>query len=104
MRRILMALSLACGVVMADDFYTPPADEKNLERQADTAANLPNVLLIGDSISIGYIPVVADLLKGTANVSRPQGQLRRHPVRPEGTEEVAGGYPLAGHPFQLGLA
>ncbi len=67
-----MALSLACGVVMADDFYTPPADEKNLERQADTAANLPNVLLIGDSISIGYTPVVADLLKDKANVSRPK--------------------------------
>jgi len=32
---------------------------------------LPNVLLIGDSISIGYTPAVGELLKGQANVYRP---------------------------------
>ena len=32
--------------------------------------NLPNVLLIGDSISIGYTPYVRDALKGKANVYR----------------------------------
>lgn len=32
---------------------------------------LPNVLLIGDSISIGYTPAVTELLKGQANVFRP---------------------------------
>lgn len=32
---------------------------------------LPNVLLIGDSISIGYTPFVQELLKGKANVFRP---------------------------------
>jgi acyl-CoA thioesterase-1 len=32
---------------------------------------LPNVLLIGDSISIGYTRAVRDLLKGKANVFRP---------------------------------
>ncbi len=33
--------------------------------------NLPRVLLIGDSISIGYTLGVRDLLKGKANVHRP---------------------------------
>lgn len=33
--------------------------------------NLPNVLLIGDSISIGYHLAVRDLLDGQANVFRP---------------------------------
>lgn len=32
---------------------------------------LPRVLLIGDSISIGYTPGVRELLKGKANVHRP---------------------------------
>lgn len=34
-------------------------------------SNLPNILLIGDSISIGYTPFVQELLKGKANVFRP---------------------------------
>jgi hypothetical protein len=33
--------------------------------------NLPNVLILGDSISIGYTPFVKDLLKYNANVFRP---------------------------------
>ncbi|MBT3382911.1 MAG: SGNH/GDSL hydrolase family protein [Prolixibacteraceae bacterium] len=33
--------------------------------------NLPNVLILGDSISIGYTPFVKDLLKYKANVFRP---------------------------------
>ena len=32
---------------------------------------LPNVLILGDSISIGYTPVVREALKGKANVLRP---------------------------------
>ena len=34
-------------------------------------AGLPRVLLIGDSISIGYTLAVRDLLEGVANVHRP---------------------------------
>jgi lysophospholipase L1-like esterase len=33
-------------------------------------ARLPRVLLIGDSISIGYTPVVREMLRGVANVHR----------------------------------
>jgi hypothetical protein len=32
---------------------------------------LPNVLILGDSISIGYTPFVQEYLKGRANVFRP---------------------------------
>lgn len=33
--------------------------------------DLPNVLILGDSISIGYTPFVREMLKGRANVFRP---------------------------------
>lgn len=33
--------------------------------------NLPNILIIGDSISIGYTKYVQEMLKGKANVYRP---------------------------------
>ena len=33
--------------------------------------NLPNVLILGDSISIGYTPFVKEMLAGKANVYRP---------------------------------
>lgn len=33
--------------------------------------SLPDVLILGDSISIGYTPIVARILAGTANVWRP---------------------------------
>jgi len=33
--------------------------------------DLPNVLILGDSISIGYTPFVQEFLKGRANVFRP---------------------------------
>lgn len=45
------------------------SDPKAFEPIADTAG-LPRVLLIGDSISIGYTLMVRDLLKGKANVHR----------------------------------
>jgi len=42
-----------------------------LERAAAGKAGLPNVLLLGDSISMGYTPFVRRRLEGRANVSRP---------------------------------
>lgn len=38
---------------------------------AGTNQDLPNVLIIGDSISIGYTPFVKEMLKTKANVLRP---------------------------------
>lgn len=42
--------------------------------------SLPNVLILGDSISIGYTLEVRELLKGKANVFRP--------ISPDGTKPV----------------
>ncbi|MDF7826934.1 SGNH/GDSL hydrolase family protein [Pontiellaceae bacterium B12227] len=50
-------------------FYTPKQDMDGLKK-AVIKAGLPNVLMIGDSISIGYTPPVIDLLKDVANVQR----------------------------------
>lgn len=36
------------------------------------AQELPNVLIIGDSISMGYTPFVKEMLEGKANVSHPK--------------------------------
>ena len=49
--------------------------------------NLPNVLLLGDSISIGYTLQVRELLKGKANVYRP---LRKNGI-PDNCFTVANG-------------
>jgi lysophospholipase L1-like esterase len=53
-------------------FYTPAEDLAGLAKtQRERNDGLPNVLLIGDSISIGYTPPVRTLLEGIANVERP---------------------------------
>ena len=41
------------------------------DMMAFSANELPNVLILGDSISIGYTPFVRELLKMNANVYRP---------------------------------
>ena len=55
----------------ADDFYTPEEDRAGIQSRAEASRDLPNVLIIGDSISIGYTPGVAERLTGIANVRRP---------------------------------
>ncbi len=55
------------------EFYTPKADLDALKASTPLKADLPNVLLIGDSISIAYTPEVTSLLEGTANVQRIRG-------------------------------
>ena len=42
-----------------------------LEKGSARADRLPNVLILGDSISLGYTPAVKRKLAGRANVSRP---------------------------------
>ncbi len=55
------------------DFYTPESDKAALAdaQVATDEEGLPKVLIIGDSISIGYFPVVKESLKGVAGVTRP---------------------------------
>ena len=68
---------LICGIVLAGSVHAaekkPKAPLEGLPAHADPAQEgvdpaLPNVLIIGDSISIDYTPFVAELLKGKANV------------------------------------
>lgn len=53
------------------EFFTPEADKAALANSTATEEGLPKVLIIGDSISIGYFPVVKAALQGKASVSRP---------------------------------
>jgi len=56
--------------------FTPAADMKG-SWQFTPNTNLPNVLILGDSISIGYTLLVREGLKGTANVYRPMRKDRQ---------------------------
>ena len=61
-RIVLAALLLPAAVL---------AEEKKPPVQEGPAAGLPNVLIIGDSISLGYTEQVKKLLKDKANVVHP---------------------------------
>lgn len=82
---LTLLLALSCVVVVAQDKEKPAAKSatkaaktKTRKRRVNPAMapvtdnpKLPRVLLIGDSISIGYTINVRDSLKGKANVHRP---------------------------------
>jgi len=78
MKRYLIALALVAllpiTVTAADTKSTKPARPRppspSLQPVQDVAG-LPRVMLIGDSISMGYTVAVRELLKGVANVHRP---------------------------------
>lgn len=57
--------------VARPDSQQPTKDRERLEPNTKLNTALPNVLLIGDSISIGYTKTAAGLLKDVANVQRP---------------------------------
>ena len=61
---------LAFAVVAVAQDTKPKADTKKAKDPVTDDPALPRVLLIGDSISIGYTPPVRELLKGKANVHR----------------------------------
>jgi lysophospholipase L1-like esterase len=71
-----LLLSAFCLTLQADDAAKtkPAAKAKRAPNPAfapvTDVAGLPRVLLIGDSISIGYTVAVQELLKGKANVHR----------------------------------
>ena len=68
---LLAALLLAPLVLKAAEFYTPKQDKGGITDSVSIDTSLPNVLIIGDSISIGYTRQVRDGLRGKANVIRP---------------------------------
>src|SRR5882757_3092673 len=74
MKRFLPFLALLFPLALAAQTATP---EKGGEKRKDPSlapiedvAGLPRVLLIGDSISMGYTLPVRELLAGKANVHR----------------------------------
>ena len=76
MKNILVAaVLLATGVVRADGSAAKNEawllQTNLLEKGSARADRLPNVLSLGDSISLGYTPAVKRKLAGRANVSRP---------------------------------
>lgn len=68
---LLIALLLAPPVLKAAEFYTPEQDKGGMTDPVAIDTSLPNVLILGDSISIGYTRQVRDGLRGKANVIRP---------------------------------
>jgi hypothetical protein len=55
----------------AETFVTPKRDRAGMASDVPIDKSLPNVLILGDSISIGYTRQVREGLKGKANVIRP---------------------------------
>lgn len=75
MRALLVFVALVFAPVHAGEekrFHTPEHDRKGLESDATVEEKLPNVLILGDSISIGYTRQVGKGLGGVANVIRPK--------------------------------
>lgn len=66
--------------------FTPQHDLDVGKENITVDANLPNVLLIGDSISIAYTPFVRELLAGQANVFRPYDHAKDRPINCGSTE------------------
>lgn len=63
MKKLLIAVLLITSIAL------PPLVAENTDQKAD----LPNVLIIGDSISIGYTPHVTQILKDKALVQHHKG-------------------------------
>src|SRR5689334_4412744 len=66
----LAGILLAGNVAHAQDAKKKKPENPAYQKITDVPG-LPRVLLIGDSISIGYTVAVRDELKGKANVHRP---------------------------------
>ena len=68
----LIALIATTTAVAQQPTKQPPKRNPNPAfAQVEDVPGLPRVLLIGDSISIGYTAHVRAMLKGVANVHRP---------------------------------
>ena len=67
----VLALCLAVAAAHAPGADAAKAKKAPSRMQVEETPGLPRVLLIGDSISMGYTPPVRDLMKGKANVVHP---------------------------------
>ncbi len=71
----LLFISSILGTAQTKDqngFFTPEADKKKMVDRVEIDPNLPKVLILGDSISMGYTNMVRKGLEGKANVVRPK--------------------------------
>ena len=73
---LLLTAFIAFSSVLAQGQTSTPekgsiAERKVVDLRFTPDPSLPNVLLLGDSISIGYHAAVSEMLKGKANVFRP---------------------------------
>lgn len=92
MRTLLLTIIL-CGIcfspVLAQEKAKPDPFHDPFANPVDNAA-LPRVLIVGDSISIGYTPRVRRLLDGKANVHRPNTNCRWSAYGAEHIDEWVG--------------
>lgn len=106
MRRLRTALLLACAVPPL--LAAPPEKGSAAERESQNwsftpAPGLPNVLILGDSISIGYTREVRRLLAGKANIFRPLAANGKGPENCAGTTKGVAEIDrwLAGHRWDV---
>lgn len=90
-RSITCMLALACSYSLP--LQAAPEKGSTAEKKVtkdwacEPVEGLPNVLILGDSISIGYTLQVRELLKGKANVYRPVNKAGTKPVNCSGTTD-----------------
>ncbi len=76
-RRAIIVMLFFCVGAQAAEVYVPEPGSNEAKKNDKSEANydpaLPNILIIGDSISIGYTPTVKNLLAGQANVFHNPG-------------------------------
>ena len=68
----LIATAAWTAAQAAEDKVAWMLQTNALEKTVTVSAGLPNVLVLGDSISIGYTPFLRKRLAGVANVMRPK--------------------------------
>ena len=75
--QIVFATTLAANAALGQNLLEPAAGNKPAPKPKVPAAKvadvpgLPRIMLLGDSISLGYLPMVTEKLKGRANVHHP---------------------------------
>ncbi len=68
--RAYVRLLIACLMILCLASVTHAQQKKTQKQSPKADPDLPRVLIIGDSISIGYTKPTIELLKGVANVER----------------------------------
>lgn len=77
---LLASRTSAHAAEPTEKFFIPQQDKAGLNPDPPVDAKLPKVLILGDSISIGYTLAVRRGLAGTANVVRPKANCGDTPM------------------------